>query len=282
MKSSMGPILWAVVLTIAVLHTSRPLTAEPIRVRHVEGVTFGFLVLRDLDGKAIAHGYLKQVVTPGEPVVLGDLQFHFKDGSIYREITKFTQRGTFRLVSDQVTQKGPSFKQESDSLLDVAKGRVTVKTMDKGKEKTAVKQLAIPADVSNGMLFILAKNMDPSAPETVVSMVALTDKPRVVKLRFTPSAEKHVTFGPYTFKAQHYVMKVKIEGAAGKVAPLIGKQPPDSHFFVVKSESPTFYEFEGPMSADGPVWRMELGAPEPEAGNGKASGTEPSKDASPH
>jgi hypothetical protein len=263
------------------VHTGGTLSAEAIRVHHVEGVTFGFLVLRDLDGKTIAHGYLKQVVKPGEPVVIDDLQFHFKDGSSYREITKFTQRGTFRLVSDQVTQKGPSFKQQSDSLLEVATGKVTVKTIEKGKEKTTTKQLAIPADVSNGMLFILAKNMNPSAPETVVSMVALTDKPRVVKLRFTPSAEKHVTFGPFTFKAQHYVMKVKIEGAAGKVAPLIGKQPPDSHFFVVKSESPTFYEFAGPMSADGPVWRMELGAPEPDAGNGKASDTEPSKNASP-
>ncbi|MGH9514891.1 MAG: hypothetical protein ACRD3P_04335 [Terriglobales bacterium] len=277
----MSTILWVVILTITLLHASGPLNAEAIRVHHVEGVTFGFLVLRDLDGKTIAHGYLKQVVTPGEPVVIDDLQFHFKDGSSYREITKFTERGTFRLVSDQVTQKGPSFKQESESLLDVAKGKVTVKTVEKGKEKTATKQLAMPGDVSNGMLFILAKNMNPSAPETVVSMVALTDKPRVVQLRFTPSTEKPVTFGPFTFKAQHYVMKVKIEGAAGKIAPLIGKQPPDSHFFVVKSESPTFYEFEGPMFADGPVWRMELGAPEPETGIGKASEVVPDKNANP-
>jgi hypothetical protein len=266
MKRSMSLVAWAVVLTAALLNAPIPLSAEAIPVHHMEGVTFGFLVLRDLDGKTIAHGYLKQVVTPGEPVVTDDLQFHFKDGSIYREITKFTQRGTFRLVSDQVTQKGPSFKQEGESLLEVASGKVTVKTMDKGKEKTTTKQLAIPADVANGMLFILAKNMNPAAPETVVSMVALTDKPRVVKLRFRPSREKPVTFGPFTFKAQHYVMKVKIEGAAGKIAPLIGKQPPDSHFWVVKSESPTFYEFEGPLSAEGPVWRMELGAPEPETG----------------
>lgn len=265
MKSSRAPI-FSLLVTLAVFGLGCKLSAATIPVHHVEGVTFGFLVLRNLDGKTIADGYLKQVVTPGEPVVTDDLQFHFKDGSIYHEITKFTQRGTFRLLSDQVTQKGPSFKQESDSLLDVATGKVTVKTAGKGKEKTATKQLALPADVSNGMLFILAKNMNPSAPETVVSMVALTDKPRVVKLRFTPSTEKPVTFGPFTFKAQHYVMKVKIEGAAGKIAPLIGKQPPDAHFYIVKSESPTFYEFEGPLSADGPVWRMELSAPEPETG----------------
>lgn len=262
MKRSIMPLVWIVLLTVVPFGTSGTSRADLIPVRHVEGVTFGFLVLRDLDGKIIADGYLKQVVTPGDPIVTDDLQFHFKDGSLYREITKFTQRETFRLVSDQVTQKGPSFKQESESWIDVQSGKVTVRTTEKGKEKTTTKQVTLPVDVSNGMLLILAKNMDPSAPETTLSMVALTDKPRVVKLRFTPSEERPIKFGLFTFKAQQYVMKVKIEGAAGKIAPLIGKQPPDSHFWIVKSESPTFYEFEGPLCADGPVWRMELSAPE--------------------
>jgi len=265
------PISWIVPLTFALLVTSGPSSADPIPVHHVEGVTFGFLTLRNTEGQIIADGYLKQVVTPGDPVVTDDLQFHFKDGSNYREITKFTQRGTFRLVSDQVTQNGPSFKQESESWIDVRSGKVTVRSTEKGKEKTTTKRVTLPADISNGMLFILAKNMDPSAPETMLSMVALTDKPRIVKLRFSPSQEKPVKFGLFTFKAQHYVMKVKIEGAAGKIAPLIGKQPPDAHFWIVKSESPTFYEFEGPLYAEGPVWRMELGAPESEEGQARAA-----------
>jgi hypothetical protein len=79
-----------------------------------------------------------------------------------------------------------------------------------------------------------------------------------------------VKFGLLTFKAQHYVMKVKIEGAAGKIAPLVGKQPPDAHFWIIKSESPTFVEFEGPLSADTPVWRIEFAAPELEATGDKA------------
>jgi len=265
MKNSPIPLVWIVLLIAALFGTAKALRADPIPVRHVEGVTFGFLKLRNTEGQIIADGYLKQVVTPGDPLVTNDLQFHFKDGSLYREITKFTQRGTFRLVSDQVTQKGPSFKQESESWIDVQSGKVTVRTTEKGKEKTTTKQVTLPADVSNGMLLILAKNMDPSAPETMLSMVALTDKPRVVKLRFTPSEERPIKFGLFTFKAQQYVMKVKIEGAAGKIAPLIGKQPPDSHFWIVKSESPTFYQFEGPLSADGRVWRMELSAPEADA-----------------
>jgi hypothetical protein len=252
-------------LASAVLGSWVVAKAEPVPVRHLEGVTFGFLTLRNTDGEVIAHGYLQQTAKPGSAIVTDDLQFHFKDGSLYREITKFTQRGTFRLISDQVTQKGPAFKQESQSWIDVASGKVSVITIDKGTEKRTTKQMSIPPDVSNGLLFILVKNMDPSAPETTVSMVAPSDKPRIVKLRFTPAEEKSVKFGLLTFKAQHYVMKVKIEGVAGKVAPLVGKQPPDSDFWTIKSESPTFVEFEGPLTQDSPVWRIEFAAPELEA-----------------
>lgn len=236
--------------------------AAPIPVRHLEGVTFGFLVMRDLEGHVVAYGTLKQVVKPGDPVLTDDVQFQFRDGSYYRDITKFTQRGTFRLVSDHVVQKGPSFKHESESWIDARSGKVTFRDLDKGKETT--KQMRLPSDVSNGLLFILVKNMDPAA-ETTVSMVAASDKPRVVKLIFTPAEEKMVKVGTFEFKAQHYLMKVKIEGVAGKVAPLVGKQPQDSNFWVIKSESPTFAEFEGPLGADSPVWRIELAAPERDA-----------------
>lgn len=265
------PYLCNALLTCIILLSQYPMcAAAPIPVRHLEGVTFGFLTLRNLDGEILASGYLKQVAKPGHEVITDDLQFHFKDGSVYRDITKFTQRGTFRVISDQVTQKGPAFKQESESWIDVVSGKITVRTLEKGKEKRTTKQMTMPPDISNGLLFTLVKNMDPAAPETTVSMVAPSDKPRIVKLRFTPAAEKEVKFGLLTFKAQHYVMKVKIEGAAGKIAPLVGKQPPDAHFWIIKSESPTFVEFEGPLSADGPVWRIEFAAPELERAEDKS------------
>lgn len=240
------------------------LVADPIPVHRLEGTASGFLVIRDSGGDAIAYGTLKQVAKPGDPVLTDDVQFQFKDGSYYRDITKFKQHGTFRLVSDHEIQKGPSFKQQSESWIVANSGKITIRDLDKGKETT--KQMALPSDVSNGLLFILVKNMDASAAETTVSMVAASDKPRVVKLIFTPAEEKTVKVGSLEFKAQHYVMKVKIEGVAGKVAPLVGKQPPDSHFWILKSESPTFIEFEGPLSADSPVWRIELAAPETDSG----------------
>lgn len=262
-------------LIAIVLVVSLTAFAEQVRVRHVEGVTFGFLTLRDTAGKIIADGYLQQSARPGTGVVTNDVQFHFRDGSLYREITKFTQRGVFHLISNEVTQKGPAFKQDSESLIDAASGKVMYRTEENGKQKQTVKQLRLPADVSNGMLSILTKNISAVA-ESTVSMVAISDKPRIVKLIFRPAEEEAVRFGKLEFKTQHYVMKVKIEGAAGKIAPLIGKQPPDAQFWIVKSEAPTFVAFEGPLGQDTPVWRIEFSAPEQGPGGRRPAETKPS------
>src|SRR5579864_7749663 len=106
--------------------------------------------------------------------------------------------------------------------------------------------------------------MDPAA-ETTVSFVAASSKPRVVKWNISPGPEKTIKIGGMTHKAQHYIVKIKIQGPAGEIAPLIGKQPPDIHVWLVKSEAPTFVEFEGPLSEGNPVWRIELTAPEPDS-----------------
>jgi hypothetical protein len=259
----LGSKWMALLLGAGLFYSPARLTAEPVPVRHLEGVTFGFLVLRNMNGELLAHGYLKQVVKLNDPVVMSDLQFHFKDGSLYREITKFTQSGTFRLVSDEVIEKGPSFKQDSESWIDAASGKITVRTTQKGKQKSVSKHLDLPSDVTNGLLFVIAKNLDPSK-QTELSMVAASTKPRVVKLEVRPGPEKTAEEGPLTYKAQQYIVHIKITGAAGVVAPLVGKQPPDIHLWIVKSEAPTFLEFEGPLSADAPVWRIELAAPEPD------------------
>ena len=70
-------------------------SAEQIPAHHIEGVSLGFLVLKNTAGEILAYGDWKQVVKP-DGLVVDDLQFHFKDGSFYEEITKFTQRGKFR------------------------------------------------------------------------------------------------------------------------------------------------------------------------------------------
>ena len=262
MKLTPTRVFLRMFVTCIVLLGTTTSTAELVRVRHVEGTSFGFLVLRNVDAQPIAYGYLKQVIKNG--IVVDDLKFDFKDGSLYEEITKFTQRGEFRLISDQVVQKGPSFKQEMESWIDAASGKVTVQITENGKEKKTTKQLKLPADVCNGLLLTLVKNVNPSA-ETTVSMLAASAKPRLVKLNIAPAAEKTIKVGAVTHRAQQYIIKTKIGGAAGVIAPLVGKQPPDIHFWILKSEAPTFVEFEGPLSEDGPIWRIEMTAPEPDA-----------------
>lgn len=239
------------------------LSAEQIPVHHTEGVAFAFLVLRNLDGEALAYGDWKQIVRP-DGLVVDDLQFQFRDGSSYQEITKFTQRGKFHLVSDQVKQRGPSFKQEGESWIDAETGQVMVRFVENGDIKTTNSHLDLPNDVSNGLLFALLKNASPTT-ETTVSFVAVSRKPRLVKWNISPGPEKTIKVGSISQKVQHYIVRTAIRGVAGIVAPLVGKDPPDIHVWLVKSDAPTFAEFEGPLSEGNPVWRMELAAPEPDS-----------------
>src|SRR5690242_14068450 len=62
-------------------------SADAIRVRHVEGLVHGFLVLRDAGGKAIARGELLQSARGAQ--VTSQLVFYFNDGSLYDETAVF-------------------------------------------------------------------------------------------------------------------------------------------------------------------------------------------------
>lgn len=238
------------------------LLAEPVRVRHVEGLTHGFLVLRDLTGKIIAHGELDQLLNPRDGVVTSDIRFSFADGSFYEEVTKFTQRRQFRLVSNKVVQKGPSFKKQTVAEIDAASGSITVRTTEDGKEKVTNKHMNFPADLSNGMLPVLLKNLTSASSGATVSMVSTSSSPRMVQLHILPQEEKTLTFGSMTSKTVHFVVKVKIGGMAGAIAPLVGKQPPDIHVWIAKSAAPTFLQSEGPLSEDSPIWRLQISVPD--------------------
>ena len=232
-----------------------------MRVRFIEGVTLGFLVLENQRGETLAYGESNQVVNAKDGVVTIDLRFRFKDGSSYEETTKYTQHDEFRLVSNHVVKKGPAFKQNSDTTIEAASGTVTVKTFANGKEQVASKHLDLPPDVCNGLLLTLVKNLDPAGGETDVTMVAPSTTPRLLKLTITPGASTTMGVGLVKHKAEEYIVKFKIGGVAGLVAPLVGKQPPDVHIWVVKSEAPTFVQSEGPLYEGGPIWRIRLAAP---------------------
>jgi hypothetical protein len=252
--------LLAALLACATPFQTIPLTADQVPVRHMEGLMHGFLALRTLDGKRLADGEMTQIAEGDR--VTSRLIFRFKDGSVYDDTTIFSQRGAFQLLSDHLVQRGPSFKQTMETSLDASSGQVTVRYKDQGGEEKVLKERhALPLDVANGLLFTLVKHIQPSVPQTTVSMVANTPKPRVVKLEILPEGEKAIASGNTKHKTVCYVVKVKIGGVAGLVAPLFGKQPPDTHVWVLAGDAPAFIKLEGPLYAGGPIWRIELATP---------------------
>ena len=67
----------------------------------------------------VSHGLLLGDFT------LNGVVFHFRDGSLDDETTVFSQRGTFRLISDHHIQRGPSFPKPIDVFIDAVTGKVT-------------------------------------------------------------------------------------------------------------------------------------------------------------
>jgi hypothetical protein len=181
--------LLAVLLAYAVPFPTIPVPAEQVRVRHTEGLMHGFLALRTLDGKRLADGEITQVAEGDK--ITSRLIFRFKDGSVYDDTTIFTQQGAFRLLSDHLVQRGPSFKQDMETSVEASTGQITVRYKDEdGKEKVLKQQHELPSDVANGLLFTLVKHIQPNTPQTTVSMVATTPKPRVVKLEIVPEGQR--------------------------------------------------------------------------------------------
>lgn len=251
--------IFAMVVGVTLLQPGETSSAQ-VAVRHTEGVLHGFLVLRTLAGEPLADGDLVQIARGDR--VTSQLVFHFKDGSVHDETAVFSQRGNFRLLNYHLIQKGRAFPHPVAVSIDGSTGQVTVRsTDDDGKEKVATERLNLPRDVANGMILTLLKNIRSKAQQMTLSMVAATPKPRLVKLAITRQGEDLFAVGGSSRKATHYVVKVEIGGVAGLVAPLFGKQPPDTHVWILGGDAPAFVKLEGALCLDGPIWRIELTSP---------------------
>jgi hypothetical protein len=173
---------------------SASLLAEPVRVRYPEGIVHGFLSLRTTDGTLVADGDLIQLAR-GDRVTTR-LVFRFKDGSLRDETSVFSQRQSFRLLSNHLVQKGPTFPQPLDLRIDCATGQVTVRyTDDHGKEKVESERMKLPPDLANGMTMTLLKNIPANAAPPSMSMVVTTPKPRLVKLELSDAGPDPLSTG---------------------------------------------------------------------------------------
>jgi hypothetical protein len=232
---------------------------EPVPVRYTEGVVHGFLVLRALNGQILADGDLSQVAR-GDRVTTR-LVFRFRDGSYSEETAVFTQDRYFQLVTDRLVQRGPSFPRAMDMSIDRSRQHITVRYVDAGgKEKIADEPMDLPADLANGLISILLKNL-PSGAAATLSLVAAAPKPRLVKLLISRVGEESFANGHSHYTASHFVLKADLGGIAGVVAPLLGKQPPDGHVWILGGDAPAFLKSEAPLYAGGPSWRIELTRP---------------------
>ena len=122
-----GLLTWTLLLPAAVLSQS------PVPVMHTEGLVHAFLVLRTLEGDTLAEGDVAQVANGDQ--VTSHLVFHFKDGSVNEETVVFSQRDTFRLVSDHLVQKDPAFKRSIDVSIDGSTGQATVHYTDDDRQR---------------------------------------------------------------------------------------------------------------------------------------------------
>jgi hypothetical protein len=244
----------------AFLFTCSMLSAEPVTVRYREGTLHGFLALRTLEGTNIANGDLVQI--PHGDRITARLVYHFKDGSLEDETTVYSQRGVFRLISDHHIQKGPSFSQPVDVSLESSTGQVTARFTDNdGKERVTTDHFDFPADLANGLVPTLLKNIPPDVPQTTVSYLTTASKPLLIKLEISPVGKDRFSIGGSYRTATRYVLKVQIGGVLGLLAPATGHQPPDIMVWLLGGEAPTFLKWEGPAYEGGPVWRTELASP---------------------
>lgn len=238
------------------LSTAKPLAADPVPVRRTQGTFHGFLVLKTLEGNTIATGDLVQFAHGDR--VTSRLTFRFRDGSLDDETTVYTQRKVFQLISDRHIQRGPSFLKSLDMFIDAGTGQIT--SHDKNG-KTIQDHLDLAPDLANGLPLILLLNLDPAAPPTRLSMIAPTEKPRLVHLLLAGEGEDSLIIGGLRHKATSFRIKIELGGVTGIVAPIVGKQPSDIHVWILGGEAPAFVKEEGQFYEGGPIWRVELTAP---------------------
>lgn len=252
--------LLAILLTSTCIFSSIAAAASPVAVRYREGLIHGFLLLSTLDGEVIAAGDLSQIARGDQ--VTTQIVFRFKDGSRQDETTVFSQRSHFRLISYHLVQKGSSFKNASDLSVTCATGQVTLHyTDDDGKEKIINRHMALPSDLGNGLIPTLLMNIRDATPQLEVPLLVAAPKPRLVKIVVNAQGKEPFSLAGFSREAIHYVAKVDIGGLAGVVAPMVGKQPPDSQLWMLGGEAPVFLKSETQSYMGGPMWRIELASP---------------------
>jgi hypothetical protein len=76
-------------------------------------------------------------------------------------------------------------------------------------------------------------------------------------MALTPEGEEQGRVGKNAKPVTRYRVKLELGGLTSLLAPVMGKEPPDLHDWLVAGDVPAFMRFEGPMCQQGPGWRLE-------------------------
>lgn len=251
-------LLRLLVLSLA-LAVSAIAGGEPVATRRPQEVMHRSFILRGPDGKVLASG--EEAAAIQGDLVHSRLTFHFKDGSLDDEETFFTQHKVFHLVSDHHIQKGPSFPDPLDVLIDVPSGKVTWHEQKFGKEQIKTQRMSLPDDLADGIMPLLVENFPPGSQEMRVSWLAIALKPLVVNLSVKPDGSQDIDPAGIPVRANEYTLHVELHGFVGFLAPLVNKQPADIHIWISDEKVPSFVRLAGPFYQDAPVWTVEPAGP---------------------
>jgi hypothetical protein len=242
--------LWVITLGTAAI-------AEQIPVRHIPLPEHRFMVVRSEAGKIIAGVEFSQVVQ-GDEVTMR-LTYKFVDGSIDDETTTYKQQGTFRLVRNHHTQKGPFFSKPVDFAVEAATGIATSRTADKnGKIQVESEHVNLPDDLANGFVGTLLLNVAHNTKPFRVGILAPIGGGRLIRILISPEGEQPFQTTGQTLKATVFRIHPELGGIVGIIAPLIGLQPKDVMVWIHEGEEPAVVRVIGQLGGYGPVVSSEL------------------------
>jgi hypothetical protein len=266
-SSSVGLTSCCVVLALllsTIGFTRDAAESAPVSVRFPEGLTHGFLLVRSAAGDIVAYGELTQTVKEGG-VAESRLVFRFKDGSLHDEKVAFSQQRVFTLIRYQLTQRGPSFPEQMDVVVDrgTSTYEVRAKAGENGAEKVLTGEIDLPKDAYNGMIVMTLLNLPKGANETI-NVLAFVPEPTAIALELAFVGEQVIRVGDQSRKAWQYAFKPDIGPVKKILGTMLGKLPADFHYdcYVLADEVPSFVRFEGPLQLMGPILSIELISPQ--------------------
>ncbi len=238
--------------------------SAPVSVRFPEGLSHGFLLVRSAAGEVVGHGELTQIVKEGG-VAESRLVFRFKDGSLHDEKVAFSQQRVFTMIRYQLTQRGPSFPEQMDVVVDrgTSSYEVRARALEDGTEKVLSGDIDVPKDAYNGMIITTLLNLPRGANETV-NVLAFMPEPTAIALELTLVGERVIRVGDQSRKAWQYAFKPEIGLMKKLLGTILGKLPVDFHYdcYILADEVPSFVRFEGPLQPMGPILSIELISPQ--------------------